>query len=68
MALALLCNNTDFDLICTKNPSSNTGQWVLKRMPHPGMVNGRSITDRLSVGLAKLEIRRPIGSGRLETD
>jgi hypothetical protein len=29
------------------------------------MVNGRSITGRLSVGLS--EIRRPTGSGRLET-
>jgi hypothetical protein len=34
----------------------------------PGMVNGRSITGRLSVGLPKREIRRPIGSGRLETE
>jgi hypothetical protein len=35
---------------------------------HTGMVKGRPITSRLSVGLPKREIRRPIGSGRLETE
>jgi hypothetical protein len=30
------------------------------------MVNGRSITGRLSVGSHKPEIQRPTGSGRLE--
>jgi hypothetical protein len=30
------------------------------------MVNGRAITSRLSVGLPKPEIRRPIGSGETE--
>jgi hypothetical protein len=30
------------------------------------MVDGRSITGRLPVGSPKREIRRPIGSGRLE--
>jgi hypothetical protein len=35
---------------------------------HPGMVNGRPITGPLSVSLPKREIRRPIGSARLETE
>jgi hypothetical protein len=30
------------------------------------MANSRHITGRLSVGLPKCEIRRPVGSGRLE--
>jgi hypothetical protein len=30
------------------------------------MANGRHITGRLSVGLPKREIRRSVGSGRLE--
>jgi hypothetical protein len=34
--------------------------------PVARMVNGRSITGRLSVGLPKHEIRHPIGSVRLE--
>jgi hypothetical protein len=35
---------------------------------HAGMVNGRHITGRLSVGLPQPEIRRAIGSGRLENE
>jgi hypothetical protein len=55
-----------------KNPTKNLTQvtsrcaMTIGAAMHTGMVNGRSITSWLSVGLLKHEIRHPIGSVRLE--
>jgi hypothetical protein len=47
--------------------SGRAGEANLTTRPlSPGMVNDRSITSRLSVGLPKYEIRHPIGSVPLE--